>query len=185
MKNSAKKLQRTDTFKYPNRQGEINTVCESIDALPPSRPPSARPVAVPPVVPPPCMYEEACTAFNVPSVDGRKSNCPSEGRRYAAVIGELSETINKVHHHDVDDDSPYDFSPDISSEMYTDESRVEDPNQIMYENLNQHRFIRSESRRSTPMDQHLKAFAENELEKIDEQIHILLHGNSTGLESHV
>ena len=39
-----------------------------------------------------------------PPLTGRKSACPSEGRRYAAVIGELSKTISKAQAHDTKED---------------------------------------------------------------------------------
>ena len=173
---------KNKNFKYPNRKGEVNTVCDAVEA---------EVNVVKPVNNRPKPYEEACTAFNVPSVDGRKSACPSEGRRYAAVIGELSQTISKVQAHDKnedEDDSVYAPSPD---DAYTDESSY-DSNPITYENLDAHTSSQQRSGENVhghnTMSEKLKAFAENELEKIDEQIHILLHGlhgSTEGIESNV
>ena len=168
---------RSTNFKYPNRKGEINAVCSSIETA----------VNTNKKAPQPYIYEEACTAFNVPSVDGRKSACPSEGRRYAAVIGELSKTISKAQAHEAkeDEDSMYALSLD---EAYTDDSSY-DSSPITYENLDAHTARRRiEERSPSHIKEKLKVYAENELEKIDEQIHILLHGlhgNTEGIESNV
>ena len=175
---------KNNNYKYPHRQGEINTVCNTVEAEINVKKPKTNKVSKP------YVYEEACTAFNVPSVDGRKSAYPSEGRRYAAVIGELSETICKAHAIEhKDEDSMYALS---AEDVYTDESSY-DSSPITYENLDTHiAQHRTEERPQThmkmKMNEKLKAFAENELEKIDEQIHILLHGlhgSSEGIESNV
>ena len=172
---------RDTKFKYPHRKGEINTVCGTIEAAVNTNSSKIRNTSQP------SIYEEACTAFNVPSVDGRKSACPSEGRRYAAVIGELSKTISKAQAHETkeDEDSMYTLS---AEEAYTDDSSY-DSSPITYENLNTHTAqSRIEERSPSRIKEKLKVYAENELEKIDEQIHILLHGlhgNIEGVESNV
>ena len=178
MKVTEKSPKRSSRYKYPNRQGEINTVCNTAE-IDTGKPKINKAK--------PFKYEEACTAFNVPSVNSKTSTCPKGGRRYAAVIGELSETINRVHANEIkrDEESAYAVSAD---ELYTDESGY-DSNPITYENLDT-RFVqqRTEKRPQNYMNEKLKAFAENELEKIDEQLHILLYGlhsNSEGIESNV
>ena len=134
-----------------------------------------------------CTKKRALPSMS-PSVDGRKSACPSEGRRYAAVIGELSETICKAQQANErkdDDDSMYTLS---AEDVYTDDSSY-DSSPITYENLDTHvAQHRTEERPQNHINEKLKVFAENELEQIDEQIHILLHGlhgNSEGIESNV
>ena len=172
---------RSTNFKYPHRKGEVNTVCNTIEAAVKTNISKNKNVSQS------YIYEEACTAFNVPSIDGRKSACPSEGRRYAAVIGELSKTISKAQAHDTkeDEDSMYALS---AEEVYTDDSSY-DSSPITYENVNTHTAQRRiEERSPSRIKEKLKVYAENELEKIDEQIHILLHGlhgNTDGIESNV
>ncbi len=168
----------------PPKKPEVSTICNTVEAeINTTKPVNSNNTPRPK----PFRYEEACTAFNVPSVDGRKSACPSEGRRYAAVIGELSKTISKVQAHDTKDDgdSMYTMS---AEDGYTDDSSY-DSNPLTYENIGtQVAPSRTECTSPTQINEKLKAFAENELEKIDEQIHILLHGlhgNTEGIESSV
>ena len=75
-----------------------------------------------------------------------------------------------------------------AEEVYTDDSSY-DSSPITYENVSTHSAQRRiEERSPSRIKEKLKVYAENELEKIDEQIHILLHGlhgNTDGIESNV
>ncbi len=147
------------------------------------------------------FYEEACTAFNLSPSD-RDSDVESSNTKrpaYRAVVNELSETISRANSMEIR----------TSKRQKSNNTRVHQNTQIPNGNgqvkqVRQKRMaplrpdcttshvtgthppaMRSRSYPGEPvLDDRLREFAQNELEKINEQISILFQGSNVCTKTH-